>query len=86
MSGHSWIGDDFDFTYERRISIDPDATFAMILENIVQEEWSDAATNAENLRDWMKKGGFPPGGGKLRKTSIDMLIRWLIAHPKREDI
>jgi len=59
--------------------------FSMILENIVHEEWYDAAQNAENLRDWMNKGGFPPGGGKLRKTSINALLKWLIAHPKRDD-
>lgn len=57
----------------------------MILENIVAEEWDDAAENAENLRDWMNKGGFPPGGGKLRKTSIDAFIKWLISHPNRDD-
>lgn len=57
----------------------------MILENIVHEEWYDAARNAENLHDWMNKGGFPPGGGKLRKTSINALLKWLIAHPKRDD-
>ena len=85
MPSHSWIGDYFDLTYERRISIDPNEAFAMILENIVHEEWYDAATNAENLRTWLNKGGFPPGGDKLRKTSIDMLLRWLIAHPKRDD-
>lgn len=57
----------------------------MILENIVHEEWYDAAQNAENLHDWMNKGGFPPGGGKLRNTSINALLKWLIAHPKRDD-
>ena len=57
----------------------------MILENIVEESWDDAAQNAENLRDWMIKGGFPPGGGKLRRTSIDALLEWLITHPKRDD-
>ncbi len=48
--------------------MDPDECLAMILENIAYEEWTDAAENAENLRDWMMKGGFPPGGGKLRQT------------------
>ena len=65
--------------------MDPDDSLSMILEDIVNEEWSDAATNAENLRDWMKKGGFPPGGGKLRKTAIGAFLNWLIAHPNRDD-
>jgi len=71
--------------HERRNEIDPDACFSMILENIVDEEWGDAADNAENLRTWLNKGGFPPGGGKLRKTSIDALIEWLMSHPNRDD-
>ena len=57
----------------------------MILENIVDEEWGDAADNAENLRTWLNKGDFPPGGGKLRKTSIDAFIEWLMSHPNRDD-
>lgn len=64
--------------------MDPDECLAMILENIAHEEWNDAAENAENLRDWMMKGGFPPGGGKLRKMSIYSLLRWLISHPERD--
>ena len=74
-----------DLNHERRKEIDPDACFSMILENIVHKEWSDAAENAENLRNWMDKGGFPPGGGRLRKTSINALLKWLIAHPNRDD-
>ena len=57
----------------------------MILENIVLGDWHEAGENAENLRDWMNNGGFPPGSGKLRKTSINALLKWLIAHPKRDD-
>ena len=57
----------------------------MILENIIHEEWYDAAENAENLREWMSKGGFPPGGGNLRQRSIDALLEWLVTHPKRDN-
>lgn len=65
--------------------MDPDECFAMILENIVHGEWTDAAESAQNLREWMMKGGFPPGGGKLRKTSIYALLRWLISRQDVED-
>ena len=65
--------------------MDPDECLAMILENIAHEEWADAAENAENLRDWMMKGGFPPGGGKLRESSIQALVEWVISHPQRDD-
>lgn len=64
--------------------MDPDECLAMIFENVAHAEWSDAAENAENLREWMTKGGFPPGGGKIRKTSTYHLLRWLISHPKRD--
>ena len=57
----------------------------MILENISDGAWGDAAEHAENLRDWMNKGGFPPGSSKLRKTSINALLKWLISHPNRDD-
>jgi hypothetical protein len=63
--------------------MDPDANFSAILEEIVQGEWEAAADHAESLQSWMRNGGFPPGGGKLRKTSIDALLGWLINHPER---
>ena len=46
--------------------MDPDTCFSMILDSIAGEEWIGAAQHAENLRTWLTKGGFPPGGGKIR--------------------
>ncbi len=63
--------------------MDPDATFSEMLEEIVHGEWDNAAEHAESLRTWLQRGGFPPGGGKLRKTSVHALLRWLIEHPDR---
>ena len=63
--------------------MDPDSCFDQTLEHIANEEWDDAAEAAESLQEWLRKGGFPPGGGKLRKTSIYALLRWLISHPAR---
>lgn len=83
--GISGASNNASFDHRKEITIDPDECFAMILENIVHGEWSDAAENAENLRDWMMNGGFPPGGRKLCKTSIYALLRWLITHPNRDD-
>jgi hypothetical protein len=64
--------------------MDPDACFAAILEHISDGAWGEAAENAENLRTWLNKGGFPPGGGKLREASIYALLNWLIKHPERD--
>ena len=65
--------------------MDPDACLSMILDCVAAEEWTEAAQHAEDLREWMRKGGFPPGGGKLRKTSIDALLCWLVSHLDRND-
>ena len=65
--------------------MDPDACLSMILASIASEEWIGAAQHAENLRTWLAKGGFPPGGGKLRRSSIEALLEWLISHPNREE-
>jgi hypothetical protein len=64
--------------------MDPDACFAAILENIAEGAWDEAADNAESLQRWMQRGGFPPGGGKIRQNSIDTLLNWLIKHPERD--
>lgn len=63
--------------------MDPDVCFSMILASIACDEWIGAAQHAENLREWLAKGGFPPGGGKLRQSSIDELLEWLVNHPER---
>lgn len=63
--------------------MDPNACFSMILSSIAGEEWIGAAQHAENLREWLAKGGFPPGAGKLRESSIHDLIEWVISRPER---
>jgi len=57
--------------------MDPDASFSMLLEEIANGEWDDAAEHAESLQDWLQRGGFPPGGGKIRMTSIYALLNWV---------
>ena len=64
--------------------MDPDACFSALLEQISHQEWDDAGDSAESLQQWMRNGGFPPGGGKLHKTSVYALLRWVIDHPKRD--
>ena len=62
--------------------MDPDVCFSMILSSIASEEFVGAAQHAENLHDWLAKGGFPPGAGKLRESSIHALLEWVISHPR----
>ena len=65
--------------------MDPDACFSMILSSIASGEFIEAVQHAENLREWHAKGGFPPGGGKLRDSSIHEFVEWVITHPQRDD-
>ena len=63
--------------------MDPDACFCLILDSIVEDDWTAAADHADDLRNWLSKGGFPPGGGKLRRSSIDGMLDWLISQSSR---
>ena len=63
--------------------MDPDACLSMILSSLAGEEWIGAAQHAENLRNWLEKGGFPPGAGKLRESSIYAFIEWVIIYSRR---
>jgi hypothetical protein len=54
------------------------------LDSICAEAWIEAAQHAEDLRTWLMKGGFPPGGGKIRTSSINALLDWLISHAQRD--
>ena len=64
--------------------MDPDATFAEILECISDEDWTEAASQATSLERWLRAGGFAPGGGKIRISSIHALLNWLINRSERD--
>jgi hypothetical protein len=64
--------------------MDPDETFAAILERISDEDWTEAADHAKSLRKWLRAGGFAPGKGKIRITSIHALLDWLINRSERD--
>ena len=65
--------------------MDPDACLSMILQNIADEEWDEAVTNAKALCAWITRGGFPPGGGKLRVESLAAFLAWVINRPSTDD-
>lgn len=56
--------------------MDPDACFSMFLECLAAEEWSDAADRAADLMSWLRRGGFPPGGGRLSCSAIEAVLDW----------
>lgn len=63
--------------------MDPDACFAMLLENVADDEFAGAAELAESLQHWLSRGGFPPGGGRLRRTSLDSFLAWVASPGNR---
>jgi len=65
--------------------MDPDSCFGLILDSILEGDWTEAADHAADLRNWLSKGGFPPGGGKLRRSSIDGILDWLISQSSRDN-
>ena len=56
--------------------MDPDTCFSELLEAIAANERQNAYDHAENLLMWLERGGFSPGGGKLRDNSIHDFCNW----------
>jgi len=40
--------------------MDPDATWALMLEAYASADWQEATDHAEALMNWLRNGGFPP--------------------------
>ncbi|MEZ6117117.1 MAG: hypothetical protein R3C28_11165 [Pirellulaceae bacterium] len=57
--------------------MDPDACFSMLLEHVADGEFDDAAELAESLQHWLRRGGFSPGGRRLRQASLDAFLAWV---------
>ena len=64
--------------------MDPDTCFTELVEAIASEEAEVAHEHAENLLAWLDRGGFPPGGGKLRLSAIRSFLSWITANCQKE--
>lgn len=40
--------------------MDPNATYQLMVESFMEDRLDDAIEAAQNLREWIAKGGFPP--------------------------
>lgn len=40
--------------------MDPQAAWAAMIEAVVADKWGDASEAADNLLEWLTRGGFPP--------------------------
>ena len=56
--------------------MDPDRCFSMLLEHIAAKEWQEAADRAGDLKSWLSRGGFYPGGSRLDPNAIDAFLEW----------
>ena len=57
--------------------MDPDTCFSELVEAVSGNEESEAYDHAEDLLNWLDRGGFAPGGDKLRESSIRMFCEWV---------
>ena len=57
--------------------MDPDACFSELLSAVADGDGDEARQHAENLITWLQRGGFSPGGEKLRKTAIVSFCDWV---------
>ena len=58
--------------------MDPNACFADLLEALADREDFAANEHAQNLSDWLAKGGFYPGDGKIRHSTIDAFLKYVL--------
>ena len=50
--------------------MDPDACLKVLFVLMAQGDYAAAGQKASDLLEWLGKGGFAPGVGKLRESSL----------------
>ena len=50
--------------------MDPDACLSDLFDSMAQGDYAAAGQKASDLLEWLGKGGFAPGAGKLRESSL----------------
>ena len=59
--------------------------FLGLLTAVADGDGDEARQYAENLITWLDRGGFLPGGGKLRKTAIVSFRDWVTSTYRVEE-
>jgi hypothetical protein len=59
--------------------MDPNACFEELLDAVASGEADLAREHAENLLDWLARGGFSPAAETLRLSAVEGFCRWAIA-------
>ena len=57
--------------------MDPDACFLELLDAVSSNDRDEAHAHADDLLNWLDRGGFAPGGGKLRLSAIRDFCNWV---------
>ncbi len=57
--------------------MDPDACLSELLDAVADGDGPEAYDHADNLLEWLNRGGFAPGGGKLRLSCIRAFCHWV---------
>ena len=65
--------------------MDPDAALSDVFDAVADREPERAAELAENLLAWIDRGGFVPGGGRLRTSSLVRFLRDTIPADEPDD-
>lgn len=65
--------------------MDPDACLSELFESLAESNWHEAAEKAVALLEWMAQGGFLPGGGRLRPSSLAAFLHWVVKQQPQED-
>ena len=59
--------------------MDPNACFSDLLDALAEDDLELAQELGTYLAEWLTKGGFYPGDGKIRKTSIHAFLEYVSA-------
>ena len=59
--------------------MDPNACFSDLLDALGENDLELAQEFGTYLEEWLTKGGFYPGNGKIRKTSIHAFLGYVSA-------
>lgn len=65
--------------------MDPDACLTELIDAVAAGDGQEAYDHADNLLMWLNRGGFAPGGGKLRLSSIRSFCNWVKSTYPSED-
>ena len=60
--------------------MDPNATVKLIVEAIEDHDWGQAEDLLLDLRDWMRKGGFPPNPEMTIKLVDTLAVHMDLVH------